>query len=249
MIFSAGFRGTYRMTYLNATRTATYGFLSALPLLVLYEASILFVNHGSEAGVRVGADVWMKELLLAIGAPGMIAVGGVVLAIGIGVFLKDRKLNVPLRPVYLAGIIGESVLYAVMVALLVSTAVTLLLALAVQSQVHEMGLFAQLSLSLGAGLYEELVFRVILVGGLFWLLSRFGGKRRAAYVGAALVGALLFSAVHYVGVFGDPFEIGSFLFRFLFGLAMNVLFLVRGFGVAAWTHALYDVMVVTGMLG
>ena len=112
-----------------------------------------------------------------------------------------------------------------------------------------MGLFAQLSLSLGAGLYEELVFRVILVGGLFWLLNRLGAERRAAYVVAALVGALLFSAVHYVGVFGDPFEVGSFLFRFLFGLAMNVLFLVRGFGVAAWTHALYDVMVVTNLLG
>ncbi|MDX1741684.1 MAG: CPBP family intramembrane glutamate endopeptidase, partial [Rhodothermales bacterium] len=63
------------MSYLNATRTATYGFISALPLFVLYEVSILFVNHGRPAGVRVGADVWMKELLLSIGAPGMIAVG------------------------------------------------------------------------------------------------------------------------------------------------------------------------------
>ena len=237
------------MTYLNATRTATYGFISALPLFLLYEVSIVFVNHGSSAGVRVGADVWMKQLLVAVGGPGMIAVGVAVLAIGVLIFFRDRKLDIPLRASFIAGIVGESVLYAILVALLVSTAVSLLLAMALQSQIQEMGLFAQLSLSLGAGLYEELVFRVILVGGLFWLLNKLGARRRTAYVVAAIVGALLFSAVHYIGVFGDPFAVGSFLFRFLFGLAMNVLFLVRGFGVTAWTHALYDVMVVTGMLG
>ncbi|RLB78811.1 MAG: CPBP family intramembrane metalloprotease, partial [Deltaproteobacteria bacterium] len=55
----------------------------------------------------------------------------------------------------------------------------------------------------------------------------------------------LFSLVHYIGTYGDAFTLASFTFRFLFGLALNVLFIVRGFGIAAWTHALYDVMVFT----
>ncbi|NBB73510.1 MAG: CPBP family intramembrane metalloprotease, partial [Bacteroidetes bacterium] len=63
------------------------------------------------------------------------------------------------------------------------------------------------------------------------------------------LGAAIFSAVHYVGPFGDAFTLASFSFRFLFGLALNGLFLWRGFGVAAWTHALYDVMLVVGLLG
>ena len=66
---------------------------------------------------------------------------------------------------------------------------------------------------------------------------------------STIVGAVVFSAVHYVGALGDVFTWPSFTFRFLFGLALNALFLVRGFGVAAWTHALYDVMVVTHLLG
>jgi hypothetical protein len=70
-----------------------------------------------------------------------------------------------------------------------------------------------------------------------------------AYIIVALVGALLFSAVHYIGALGDAFTLSSFTFRFLFGLALNAVFLIRGFGVAAWTHALYDVMIVTGFLG
>ena len=106
-----------------------------------------------------------------------------------------------------------------------------------------------LVLSIGAGLYEELIFRVVLVGGLFWMLSKVMTKSWMAYVMAAILGALLFSAVHYIGALGDPFTMASFTFRFLFGLALNGIFLARGFGVAAWTHAIYDVLVVTQILG
>jgi len=56
--------------------------------------------------------------------------------------------------------------------------------------------------------------------------------------------ALLFSAVHYIGSMGDAFTLGSFLYRFLFGLILNGIYVWRGFGVAAWTHAIYDIMVI-----
>lgn len=238
------------MDYFRASRTATYGFLTALPLLLLYEASILFVNHGAALRIRVGADVWMKSLLVAIGAPGMFAVGAVVIAIGIAIFIRDRKRDIPLRPAFFGGVILESMVYAVVVAFIVSVSVSLLLAMVQDGgTVSDLPIGTQLSLSLGAGLYEELVFRVILVGGLAFMLGRVTSRREVSYVIAAVVGAFLFSAVHYIGAFGDPLQVGSFLFRFLFGLAMNIIFLLRGFGVAAWTHALYDVFVVTGLLG
>ncbi len=220
-----------------------------LPLFLLYEVSIVLANHG-DVGVRVGADVWMKGVLVAIGAPGMLAAGVVVIAIGVLVYLKERRKNIPLRGRFFGGIILESIVYAVVVAVLVSTVVSLLMALIQdQTPVGRMPLLTRLSLSLGAGLYEELLFRVVLVGGLAAALSLASKRRETAYVFAALIGAVLFSAAHYIGAFGDAFTMSSFLFRFLFGLAMNAIFLLRGFGVAAWTHALYDVMIVTGMLG
>ena len=55
--------------YRAATRTATYGFLAALPLFVLYEVGVLLANTGP-GQVRVGADVWLKTLLGALGGPG-----------------------------------------------------------------------------------------------------------------------------------------------------------------------------------
>jgi len=61
-----------------------------------------------------------------------------------------------------------------------------------------------------------------------------------------VLGALLFSAFHYIGPYGDSLEAGSFIFRALAGLTFSALYLLRGFGITAWTHALYDVFVTLG---
>ena len=104
-----------------------------------------------------------------------------------------------------------------------------------------LGLSAQLVISLGAGLYEELLFRVLLVG---LLLRLFGlllpGGRAVATAGAVIVSTLVFSAFHYVGPLGDTFAVPSFTFRAIAGVAFSLLYVARGFGIVAWTHALYD---------
>ena len=241
-------------TYLNSTRTATYGFLAALPLFVIYEVGILFANAGQMQSIRVGADIWLKRLLAWFGGTGWMALGVAVLIIGGVIYWAERNNRPPMVPRYFALIIGESVLYAIVLAFLVGGVVGLLFGVwavpeAMLQPMQRLGLPHQLALSIGAGLYEELVFRVILVGGLFLLVHRFVPKRTTAYVIAAVIGAFIFSLVHYTGTFGDPFQVSSFTFRFLFGLALNGVFLFRGFAMAAWTHALYDVFVVTGGFG
>ena len=240
--------------YLAVTRTPTVGFLAALPLFVLYEVGVIVASGGGPEQIRVGADVWLKTLLAWFGVGGWAALGGVVLLVGIGVFVAERARRPVLVPAYFGGIVAESLVYALVLAALVGGAVGALFggalwpaeALMAQMAVPG-GLGMQLALSIGAGLYEELVFRVLLVGGLAWTLRRAAGLTAGrALVAAALVGAVVFSAVHHVGPYGDPFALDVFTFRFLFGLALNGVFLVRGFALAAWTHALYDVLVVSG---
>jgi hypothetical protein len=105
-----------------------------------------------------------------------------------------------------------------------------------------LGLPTQLMVSLGAGIYEELLFRVLIVSGLAALARRsFGWGPRPAGMFAVAVGALLFSAFHYIGPYGDPFALGSFMFRLIAGVLFSAMYLLRGFGITAWTHALYDV--------
>lgn len=251
--------------YHRASRTATYSFLAALPLILMYEVLIVVVNESALAQVRVGAEVWLKQLLAVVGSTGLAAVGALVLIAGLVVFWVEREQRIPLRARYFVWMILESALYGVLVAIMVSGIVGAILsvapafswqaalgssgpmAAALGQAAGSMDLGLKLALSIGAGVYEELLFRVMLVGGLFWLFRRSIPRRALAYSLAALIGALIFSWVHYIGVYGDVFTLGSFLFRFVFGLVLNVLFLLRGFGIAAWTHALYDVMLVVGV--
>lgn len=240
--------------YAAATRSATYGFLAALPLFVLYEVGVLLATGGTGA-IRVGADVWLKALLASLGARGHLALGGAGLLVGLAVLWAERDRRPPLVARWFGYLVAESLVYAVVLAFVVGGTVGVLFGVwatpaALLAQIAELGLGLQLALSIGAGLYEELVFRVLLVGGLALAARRaLGWDRRTAYLAAALVGAAVFSGVHHTGPFGDPFTLPVFTFRFLFGLALNGVFLLRGFAVAAWTHALYDVLVVTGSLG
>jgi len=99
-------------------------------------------------------------------------------------------------------------------------------------------------ISSGAGFHEELIFRVVLLGGLAWLL-RVPLGTTLGWVAALLVSSLLFAAVHHLGPYAEPFSGGAFVYRSIAGALFGVLYRVRGFAVAAWTHALYDLLVLT----
>ena len=85
----------------------------------------------------------------------------------------------------------------------------------------------RLMLSLGAGLYEELLFRVLLVSARRLGRVVFGFGVKGAGVFATIVGALIFSAFHYIGPFGDPFSLTSFTFRAISGVAFSALYLLQ----------------------
>ncbi len=98
-------------------------------------------------------------------------------------------------------------------------------------------------LALGAGVYEELVFRVLLVSLIAVIARRIFSLRPVLSATVAVVcSALIFATFHYVGPYGDPLRLDSFMFRFIGGLAFSALYVTRGFGITAWTHALYDLL-------
>ena len=237
--------------YFQSTRTATYGFLTAVPLLLAYEFLIILVNPRHGAEVRVGADVWIKQILAAIGASGQHTLVAMTFALGLIIFYRERKKEIAIKTSYFILLLVESLFYSIILASIISNTVGYLFRnlyvdlLPLQANPFASGanFWLQIALSIGAGIYEELFFRVLMINVLYFVLRRLAFKGRIpAYSSSALVAALLFSAVHYIGPFGDAFNIPSFTFRFLFGLAFNVLYVLRGFGVVAWSHTLYDVL-------
>jgi membrane protease YdiL (CAAX protease family) len=102
---------------------------------------------------------------------------------------------------------------------------------------------AQVITFVGAGIYEEVLFRLVLFAGLMWLLRQIGLLSLPTFVLATVGSAMLFSAAHHAGPYGEPFNKYAFLFRTIAGLYFTLLFQLRGFGIAAGAHASYDVLV------
>ncbi len=236
-------------SYFATSRQARYSVLFAFPLLILYEGLSALLSGSAVAGVRNGADVLLKTVFLALGGRwGLLVFGVLFLGIGGWIVWRDqRRRETPFVPKLLLGMFAESLLYAVLFGQTVALLTTWLLQggpslmTVVQSPVASLSLGTQLVVSLGAGLYEELVFRVLLVSALLWLGLRFGWRRPVAVGVAVVLSALIFSGFHYIGPYGDAFTTPSFTFRAIAGLLLSGLYVARGFGIAAWTHALYDV--------
>jgi membrane protease YdiL (CAAX protease family) len=107
-----------------------------------------------------------------------------------------------------------------------------------------MDTLTRLSMALGAGVYEELVFRMAIMGGLHMLLADVAGWRGPrAWVIAMLASALLFALYHPLRMSDGSVDAWKFAFLMLGGCWFGTLFHWRGFGIAAGTHAAYDVAV------
>ena len=111
-------------SYFGVTKTATYGFLSALPLIILYEVLIIFSNQGRSGQIRISSEVWLRQWTQYIEGPTLLILGGILVLIGIGIVLYERNKKIALKLSYFGGIIIESCFYAVLVAILVSQLVT-----------------------------------------------------------------------------------------------------------------------------
>jgi hypothetical protein len=207
-----------------------------LPIFVAYHLGVVFLP------VRNAADPVTAELItlanqslasyvvltLAVGAAFVV----VLSVLGRGKALRTRRFIA-------LGL--EGALYAVIMRFAGAYAVG---SLRLGPPAAGASLFSGIVMSLGAGFYEEIAFRVGLFGVGAILIRRVCGpgmRRWVLLVLWATAGAAVFSAWHYVGPLADHFDVGSFVFRAVCGFVLTAIYAYRGFAPAVWTHALYDV--------
>ncbi|MEP6492929.1 MAG: CPBP family intramembrane glutamic endopeptidase [bacterium] len=239
-----------RWPYLAMSRSHRYSILFALPLLLGYEALAAMLAKPGKGELRNGADALLRGAFTAIaGRYGSTIFMGLIILIGLALVVRDiRKSGDRPRPRVFLGMLAESIALAGVFGLVIGVTTAKLLgslhALSIApgaDTISHTSWATRLMLSLGAGLYEELFFRVLLVTGLAaGARIVLGLGRRGSGILASIVGALIFSAFHYIGPYGDQLQLQSFVFRMLSGLAFSGLYLTRGFGITAWTHSLYD---------
>jgi len=243
--------GNVLVRYHRETRDPLYAALLVLPLLLTYSVGVWALDWTSLNGV----DFVTPLLLGFFGPRGFLGfnLGLLVLAAGLAIFLRVKRKA--LRLELLAPMVVESFVYALLMGFVIlfvlKSATPFMAALAkVLTPSAAAGAFGdldpieKLTLSAGAGFYEELVFRLGLLGGTRWLLVRVGMGPVVSWAVAVAGTSVVFSLVHYLG--GESFQLYSFVFRSLAGLYFATLYATRGFAIAAWTHALYDLIVMFG---
>jgi membrane protease YdiL (CAAX protease family) len=210
------------------------------PLWLAYAIGILFSNSVN------GVDFVSRHVWDACGGDRLRYLA-VHAAIAAGFFYwlrrsrRDRTLTVHIA----APVLLEAGIYAVTLATAIQVVMNHVLGpigvLSIPASLGPTG--DRLVASLGAGVHEELVFRLGLCGGGTWLLQRAGVAPRIAIVVAILASSILFSLAHHLGPHGEPWMREVFTFRLLAGVAFALIFYYRSLAHAVYAHALYDIWV------
>jgi hypothetical protein len=232
-----------------------------LPLLIGYEAAVVAHSGGEATGLRNGADAWMRGWLLNAGVqfPWVLPIGVAAGLLGWHLIRKDPWC---VRFHTVLGMLAESLLFAL---LLIICGQTLHMAFGPGAPAE--AVTASLSPAqvrmvsyLGAGLYEESLFRLLLLPGLYGLGRLLRQGRMTSGIIAVVLSSAIFAIAHYLpvnasalspdayatairAVHNDPDLWYGFVFRAMAGLAFGTLFLLRGFGVTVGSHAAYDILV------
>jgi len=231
-------------SYFNATRHPWSSFLFLLPLLAAYEGGVLWLGGSQADRLRNGADAWLRWALEVFG-------GGHVLlvpAILVGILLvwswwrwADRPTD-PVRTWF--GMAFESGAYAFLLWQFSQNFGPLVERLGIKLEITiQTGQAAKAITFIGAGIYEEVLFRLGLFTLTYYLLRAVQIPVLAAVLMAAVGAAAGFAAAHHIGPYGEPMNPYVFLFRALAGMYFTVLFVGRGFGIAVGAHAGYDILV------
>ena len=215
----------------------------AAPVFLVYHLGVLVIHY------RNGVD-WVTNLtfeLVEWSKPAYVAVTiALVVALALYGYLRDKDKALQ-RPLF-TPVVLESAVWAVVMLFSVGWVTAKIQAELLNTSVwppvpQDMGVTAKIVMAAGAGFHEELVFRMLLLGGGYRLLKMRIKSPAFALLLASLFSAVLFALAHHVGAVGDPFTIGGFAFRTMAGLFLGLLHVVRGFAVAVYTHTVYDILV------
>jgi hypothetical protein len=213
------------------------------PLFLVYQIGVLFTLP-----MLNGADFLTVFLFRNLGlSQGAYLAYTVVVAVAFAIAVALLRRKQRFDPRLIVPVFVESAIYALTMGSLIVFVMTRVLHVSPRlagGVIADQGLGTRFVMSLGAGVWEETVFRLGIMTGIAVLLERVLGFGRWVAVALGLVAsAVLFSAMHHIPPYGDPLHVGVFVFRVLAGCFFGLIYWLRGFAIAVYTHALYDIYV------
>lgn len=225
-----------------------------LPLVVLYELGSTFYLSGGRTGIpqTIKAHRLFEDLFHVMGAAGLyLPAIALVTVLLIWHILVGDKWRV--KPLVVATMGVESLAWTLPLLVLGSLHMrtfpdaglhTAAAAGGGASAWMDLPCQARATIAVGAGIYEEMLFRLVVVAIIHFILSDIVRlKSAAASAAGVVVAAVGFAMYHQVRLEGGGINWPWMLFLTAAGLYFGMLYMMRGFGIAVGTHALYDVLV------
>lgn len=233
-------------TYLTHRYNAWNSWLLALPVFLVYHLGILFID--TRNGVDFVSDLAFSLLKYSTAAYAAATIGVVVVGAFVSERLRRKTLVVPKGDtpdqssygVRFGMVVLEGAVWAALMTFCLRWSMDKLFPVSMSLPGRDQ--VERVVLSLGAGLHEELVFRLLLFAGAARFLQRIELlPSPSAHLLTAVASSALFGAAHYVGPLGEVFSWDSFTFRLLAGMFLAGLYALRGFAPAVYTHGIYDI--------
>ena len=229
-------------SYTNTSKSNLYSLILILPMFILYEFLGYINNYGSDVLIRNGADVIFRNVFLLFGNFANLVYHFVLFLIILYVFYnsKYQLFNDKINLAYLFGMCLESIFWSFFLVATLESIALFFLASPINNDILE-----QFYLSIGAGIWEEFIFRFFLINIIIFVSKYLlNNSKFSSFIISIVLSSIVFSLFHYIGDYGDFFEWKSFLFRFSGGLFLSILYLLRGLGISVYTHIFYDFIVV-----
>ena len=243
--------------YWSDARTPLSSLLFLIPWIVIYEFGVLVMGQDQPDIVRNGADFLMRSVLSQIGFGNAWFLPAIVVTMLLASHIV-KKNSWEIRFETQLGMLAESVLLAIGLVAVGQCHDIVFRQAAVghvatgefgfepatsASIVHAIGPVTRAVTFIGAGVYEEVMFRLLLVPAAFLVFRMFEFPSKWAAVMAAVCTSFLFAIAHHIGPSAEALNLYAFSFRAAAGLFFASVYLLRGFGITVGCHAAYDLLV------
>ena len=231
-----------RQRYSTLSQRPAYILAFLLPMIVYYEIAL----YTADKNIQIKAHDALVRFFERFDMPPTqgLFLGGIAIItiLAIKHVMSNDRWSIEPRVIF--GMVFESIILTLPLIAIGSVLAGMSAAMN-PSQLTDLGLSERIAVSLGAGLYEEFLFRWLLITGVHTLVCNvFKQSNLAGITSGIIISSIIFAMYHDFPDFGT-LGVVALLFYGIAGVYLSLIYVNRGFGIAAGTHAAYDVVATT----
>ncbi|MCF7922174.1 MAG: CPBP family intramembrane metalloprotease [Candidatus Marinimicrobia bacterium] len=224
--------------YLNSSKSLHYSLILTLPALAIYEIGVIILFQDSFFELRNSGEVLLRSLFESLGLRHPLVISGILLGLFMMVMIRGYKIEK--KP----GIHANYIVYMLLESMLWGGFIFISLQFFTQLPLQMVSMEEKLSninLAIGAGIFEELIFRMVVISSILIVLER--GLAMGSRVSVPL--AIFFSAIVFAGfhLFMEVYSFPIFSQRMFGGILLGSLFYARGYGISVYAHIIYNFLI------